>query len=160
MIIGIPKEIKNNEYRVAIMPSGVKELIMAGHHVIIQKDAGIGSMLTDLEYIRYGAIIKNTPEAVYSEADIILKVKEPVKSEYELLKKGQIIFAFLHLAANKDMADVLIKKNITALSYDTVEDKDGTLPILKPMSEIAGKGLNVYNGEVVNKDVSHSLNLS
>ena len=145
MIIGVPKEVKNNEYRVALMPSGVNELVKNGHQVIIQKDAGAGSMITDEEFTMYGALIEETPDEIYKKAELILKVKEPVKSEYELLKKDQTIFTFLHLAANKELAEVLMKKNILAISYDTVEDEDGTLPILRPMSEVAGR-MSVITG--------------
>ena len=145
MIIGVPKEIKNNEYRVALMPSGVNELTRTGHQVLIQKDAGAGSMIPDDVYKKYGAKIADTADEVYKASDLILKVKEPLACEYELLKEDQTIFTFLHLAANKELAKVLMEKNIFAISYDTVEDDDGTLPILRPMSEIAGR-MSVVTG--------------
>jgi len=154
MIIGIPREVKNNENRVSIMPAGVNELVREGHKVLIEKGAGTGSMISDPEYEKYGAIMLDTPKQVYEEAEMILKVKEPVEAEYRLLQRGQSIFTYLHLAANEPLIKVLLEKEITAVAYETVEEKDGSLPLLRPMSEVAGRmsviiGANLltkYNG--------------
>ncbi len=139
MIIGIPKEVKSKEDRVAITPQGVKLLVADGHKVIIEKDAGKGSGFTDEEYINEGAVILNSPENVYGDSEIILKVKEPQPSEYKLLQKKQIIFTFLHLAVEKALTKELVNKKITGVAYETIQTPDGVLPLLVPMSEVAGK---------------------
>jgi alanine dehydrogenase len=139
MIIGVPKEVMNNENRVAIMPSGVNELVKDGHDVYIQKGAGAGAMIPDREYVRYGAKILDTAGDIYDNSEMIIKVKEPIEEEYPLLKHKQILFAYLHLAANMKLVDILLEKKISALAYETVEEKDGSLPLLKPMSEAAGR---------------------
>lgn len=139
MIIGIPKEIKDSEGRVSLTPAGCKILVKTGHKVIVETGAGVGSGFTDSEYKEAGAIIKESPIEVYEEADIILKVKEPLPQEYSLLREGQVLFTYLHLAANKELTEVLLKKKIVGIAYETVELADGSLPLLKPMSEIAGK---------------------
>lgn len=139
MIIGIPKEIKSNENRVAITPSGVHELAKNSHKVIIQKNAGLNSGFTDEEYIEQGAKIVETIEEVYAKSDIIVKVKEPQPYEYELLKENQTLFTYLHLAVEKELTKVLLNKKITAIAYETIQTTDGQLPLLIPMSEVAGK---------------------
>lgn len=137
MIIGVPKEIKEEEHRVAVTPSGVSELRKVGHHVLIERSAGEGSGFSDIEYEKAGALMVGKSE-LFNDADLILKVKEPLASEYDLFRKGQALFTYLHLAPNPDLIDFLLKKRITGLAYETLEI-EGRLPLLKPMSEIAGK---------------------
>ena len=139
MIIGIPKEIKNKEDRVAITPSGVKILTKKGHKVVIETDAGIGSGFSNEAYKEAGAILSNSPENIYSEAEMIVKVKEPQPSEYSLLKKNQILFTYLHLAVERELTKELINKKITAIACETIQKENGELPLLTPMSEVAGK---------------------
>lgn len=139
MIIGVPKEIKDNEYRVSITPAGVEQLTDAGHRVLIHKKAGVGSGIADREFEKAGGDLLSDIKALFQEADLILKVKEPLPSEYELFRKGQILFTFLHLAADRELTEFLIKQKITSIGYETIEDLDGTLPLLVPMSEIAGR---------------------
>ena len=139
MIIGIPKEIKDNEYRVAITPAGVRALKDSGHRIIVQKSAGIGSGISDEEYRIAGAKILDKAEDIFENADMVIKVKEPLPEEYPLLKKDKILFTFLHLAPLPELTDVLVKSGITAIAYETVELPDRSLPILTPMSEVAGK---------------------
>lgn len=139
MIIGVPKEIKNNENRVALIPANVHALVKSSNTVIIEKNAGLNAGFTDSQYIEQGAVIANTPEEVYSKSDIIIKVKEPQPSEYKLLKEHQTLFTYLHLAVDKELTKVLLDKKITAIAYETIETDDGMLPLLLPMSEIAGK---------------------
>lgn len=137
MIIGIPKEIKKQEYRVGITPIGVKELKGEGHTVLVETRAGEGSGFSDNEYLNADADIVDK-QVVFEKSDLIVKVKEPLPPEYEMLKDGQAIFTFLHLAANRELTEALLKKKITALAYETLR-KDETLPLLVPMSEIAGR---------------------
>jgi alanine dehydrogenase len=139
MIVGIPREIKNNESRVAIIPSGVKALTEKGHNVIIEHDAGIGIGITDDDYVKAGAEVTSSIAKVYDNAEMILKVKEPLAVEYNLLREGQILFTFLHLAANKELTKVLLDKKVTAIAYETIQTPDGAFPILSPMSMIAGR---------------------
>lgn len=139
MIIGVLKEIKDNEYRVGLVPSGARALKEAGHRVLVEKGAGTGSSITDEEYIKAGAEVSDDPAKVYSASELIVKVKEPQAREYSYLRKDQIIFTFLHLAADKELAGELIKRGTTAIGYETVEEKDGSVPILAPMSEVAGR---------------------
>lgn len=139
MIVGIPKEIKDKEYRVAITPAGVDVLIKAGHKVIIEKAAGAGSGIMDEEYRKAGAEIAGKAHEVFELADMIVKVKEPLSQEYPLLRKGQILFTYLHLAPVPELTAALIKSGVSAIAYETVELQDGSLPILTPMSEVAGK---------------------
>ncbi|MCD7878568.1 MAG: alanine dehydrogenase [Candidatus Gastranaerophilales bacterium] len=139
MIIGIPKEIKTKEDRVAITPNGVKLLVKYNHKILIEKNAGLGSGFCDEEYINSGAQIYENPEDIYQQADMIVKVKEPQPSEYRLLKKNQILFTYLHLAVEKELTNELMKKKITAIAYETIQTPDGQLPLLIPMSEVAGK---------------------
>ena len=139
MIVGIPKEIKDNEYRVAITPAGIDVLVKAGHRVIIERGAGAGSGIGDEEYIKAGAEIVDTAPEVFKRADMIVKVKEPLPQEYPMLRQNQILFTFLHLAPLPELISALIKSNVIAIAYETVELEDGSLPILTPMSEVAGK---------------------
>ena len=139
MIIGVPRETKTAEYRVAITPIGVRELTEHGHEVIIEKGAGEGSNILDEEYVEQGATIVPTPEEVFGAADMILKVKEPQANEVAMLREGQILFTYLHLAAYPDMAEALLKRGAIAIAYETVQMPDRYLPLLAPMSEIAGR---------------------
>jgi len=139
MIIGIPKEIKQNEYRVGMIPAGVRALVEAGHKVYVQKTAGIASDFTDDEYAQVGAEIKDTMKEIYDNAVMIVKVKEPLEQEYELLHENQTIFTYLHLATAKDLTLALLKNKVIGIAYETVQISDGSLPLLIPMSEIAGR---------------------
>lgn len=139
MIIGVPKEIKNNENRVALTPAGAFELVKRGHSVFVQKTAGVGSGFSDAEYKSVGAKILNSIEAVYKKAEMIIKVKEPIKKEYPLIKKGQLVFTYFHFASYKPLTTAMIKSKATCLAYETVELKDRSLPLLVPMSEVAGR---------------------
>jgi alanine dehydrogenase len=138
MRVGVPKEIKNNESRVALTPEGASEFVRAGHTVVIEKGAGLGSALTDDAYIAVGAQIESDIEKIWKESDLILKVKEPIEAEYPRLRSGQVLFTYLHLAASKTCTDALIKSGTTAIAYETVE-LNGALPLLAPMSEVAGR---------------------
>lgn len=138
MIVGVPKEIKNNEFRVAITPAGVREFIKSGHTVLIESSAGVGSALSDDDYKVVGAEIVATSDEVWKRSDLVLKVKEPIAAEYPKMRAGQVLFTYLHLAASKECTDALIKSGITAIAYETVE-VDGALPLLAPMSEVAGR---------------------
>jgi len=137
MIIGIPGEIKKEEYRVGITPSGVEELKRDGHTILVENGAGHGSGFSDAEYLNADADIVDR-ETLFRKADLIVKVKEPLPSEYGLIREGQAIFTYLHLATNRELTELLLNKKVTALGYETLE-KDGTLPLLSPMSEIAGR---------------------
>jgi alanine dehydrogenase len=139
MKVGIPKELKNHEYRVAITPAGVVELIRHGHEVFVERDAGTGSSIPDIDFISAGATILDTADEVWGIADLILKVKEPIAAEYHRMRPGQIIFTYLHLAASRECTDALISSGATAIAYETVELADGSLPLLAPMSEVAGR---------------------
>jgi alanine dehydrogenase len=138
MIIGIPKELKNNEFRVAATPSGVHAYVVAGHKVLVEKNAGAGSAISDADYIAAGAQIIDSADEIWQKADLIQKVKEPIEIEYKRMRKGQILFTYLHLAANKLCTQAIIDSGITAIAYETVE-VDGQLPLLAPMSEVAGR---------------------
>ncbi|MDI6629485.1 MAG: alanine dehydrogenase [Rhodococcus sp. (in: high G+C Gram-positive bacteria)] len=139
MKIGIPREIKNHEYRVAITPAGVHELVSRGHEVIIETEAGAGSSFTDTDYKAAGAQILTDVAEVWESADLLLKVKEPIAEEYSRLRKGQVLFTYLHLAASKACTDALLESGTTAIAYETVTAADGSLPLLAPMSEVAGR---------------------
>src|SRR5450759_2682908 len=139
MHVGIPKEVKNNEYRVAITPSGVHELVRNGHEVCVETSAGVGSSITDDEYVRAGAKTLDTAADVWATGDLILKVKEPIASEYPLMREGQTLFTYLHLAANEPLTRELVKRKVTGIAYETVELADHQLPLLAPMSEVAGR---------------------
>ena len=139
MKVGIPKEIKNNENRVAITPSGVMELVKNGHQVYVQHTAGVGSGISDKDYEKAGAVILPKIEDVYKEADMIIKVKEPIASEYPLIKKDQLVFTYFHFASCRELTDAMIKQKGVCLAYETVEKADRSLPLLLPMSEVAGR---------------------
>jgi alanine dehydrogenase len=138
MIIGLPKEIKEQEYRVALLPSGAYQLIKRGHEVIVERNAGAGSGFPDAEYQAAGAKIVDSHETVFAKAELILKVKEPLPSEFGLLRPGQLLFTYLHLAASHSLTEALMKSGVTALAYETLE-VNRRLPLLEPMSEIAGR---------------------
>ena len=139
MKIGIPKEIKNNEFRVSLTPNGVKELVSNGHEVFIQKNAGLNSSFTDQDYIDKGGKILNDNKSIFNISDLILKVKEPIEEEYSLIRKGQIIFTYFHFASHEPLLEAMIKSNSVCIAYETVEDDKGNLPLLVPMSEVAGR---------------------
>ena len=139
MIIGIPKEIKNNESRVGMTPAGVFELTKRNHKVYIQSQAGFGSGFFDNDYQGVGAIILETIEEIYAIAEMIVKVKEPIEIEYNLIKPNQIVFTYFHFASSKALTEAMIKSKSVCIAYETVEDEDGTLPLLTPMSEVAGR---------------------
>jgi alanine dehydrogenase len=138
MIVGVPKEIKNNEFRVSTTPVGVHQFVTAGHQVIVESNGGIGSAITDQDYIDAGAKIVATSDEVWQKADMIIKVKEPIAAEYPKMRKGQILFTYLHLAASRECTDALIASGTTAIAYETVE-VNRTLPLLAPMSDVAGR---------------------
>lgn len=139
MIIGIPKEIKNWENRVSLTPSGAKTLINSGHQVLVQTSAGEGSGFADEEYSNAGAVILPTIEEVYAKSEMIIKVKEPQKSEYDLLKEDQLLFTYLHLAVEPELTQILLKRKVNGVAYETIQLENGELPLLTPMSEIAGR---------------------
>ena len=139
MIIGVPKEIKNNEERIALTPGGALELINRGHEVYVQKNGGFGSGFTDTMYIETGAKILNTIEEVYAIAEMIMKVKEPIESEYKLIKKDQLVFTYFHFASHEPLTTAMIESKSICLAYETVEEDDKSLPLLVPMSEVAGR---------------------
>lgn len=139
MIVGVPKEIKNNEYRVALVPSGAEALVEAGHTVLIQHGAGIGTGLEDSEYKAVGAEIVETAAEVFARADMIIKVKEPIASEYPLIRAGQILFTYFHFAASIELTKAMIASGAICVAYETIQRPDGTLPLLTPMSEVAGR---------------------
>ena len=138
VIIGIPKEIKNNEFRVSATASGVHAYIAAGHQVLVEKNAGVGSGISDADYIQVGAKIIDAADELWQKAELIQKVKEPIEIEYKRMRKGQILYTYLHLAANKACTQAIMDSGITAIAYETVE-VDGQLPLLAPMSEVAGR---------------------
>jgi len=138
MLVGVPKEIKVHESRVALTPEGAAELVRAGHQVVIEQGAGLGSALTDADYIAAGATIEADVEKIWATSEMILKVKEPIEVEYSRLRRDQILFTYLHLAASKLCTDALLASKTTAIAYETVE-VNGTLPLLAPMSEVAGR---------------------
>ncbi len=139
MIVGVPKEIKNNENRVGLVPSGVKALKQHGHSIIIQTTAGHGIGIADEEYIKAGATIVEAPKDVYSKSEMIIKVKEPLPEEYNLLRENQILYTYLHLAPAPQLTKALMERKVTAIAYETIQPEDGSLPLLTPMSEVAGR---------------------
>ena len=145
MIVGVPKEIKNNENRVGMTPAGVAELIRRGHKVFVQHTAGEGSGFADAEYVAVGAQILPTIEDVYREADMIVKVKEPIEPEYALVKKGQLLFTYFHFACERELTEAMLRSGAVCLAYETVQLPNGSLPLLQPMSEVAGR-MAVLNG--------------
>ncbi|MCX7766940.1 MAG: alanine dehydrogenase, partial [Candidatus Sumerlaeia bacterium] len=139
MIIGVPKEIKNHEYRVAIVPAGVRQLIKHGHRVIVETGAGNGSGFADKDYIEEGAEIAKNPREVYDEAQMIVKVKEPLEPEFPLIKPEHIVFTYFHFASSKELTEKMMQTGAVCIAYETVETEDGYLPLLTPMSEVAGR---------------------
>ncbi|MBW8480757.1 alanine dehydrogenase [Actinomadura parmotrematis] len=139
MKVGVPREIKNNEYRVAITPAGVHELARHGHEVVVERGAGAGSAIPDEDYTAAGAKIADTADAVWAEGELILKVKEPVADEFHRMRRGQTLFTYLHLAASRECTDALLQAGVTAIAYETVQLPNRSLPLLAPMSEVAGR---------------------
>jgi len=139
MIVGVPKELKDHEYRVAATPGGVGDLTAAGHRVLVEQGAGAGSYLADEEFVRAGAEIVASADDVWAEADLVLKVKEPIPAEYPRMRAGQVLFTFLHLAASRECTEAVLSSGVTAVGYETVELASGELPLLAPMSEVAGR---------------------
>lgn len=138
MIVGVPKEIKNNEYRVAMTPAGVQQLVLHGHEVLVEASAGVGSHFADEEYVEAGAKIVPTAADAWS-GDMVVKVKEPQASEYDFMRSDLLLFTYLHLAAEENLTHAMIKTGVTGIAYETVEARDGSLPLLTPMSEVAGR---------------------
>lgn len=145
MIIGVPKEIKNNENRVAVTPAGVREMVAHGHEVYVQATAGNGSGFSDDEYVASGAKMLPTIEDVYAIAEMIVKVKEPIRPEYGLIRKGQVVFTYFHFACERALTEAMIKSGAVCIAYETVRLADGSLPLLIPMSEVAGR-MSVQEG--------------
>lgn len=139
MIVGIPTEIKNNENRVAITPAGVHELVRHGHKVLVQAGAGLGSGFSDVDYSTEGAEIAASADEVWAQSDLLLKVKEPIAAEYSKMRQGQVLFTYLHLAASQECTDAILKSGTTAIAYETVQLDNRQLPLLQPMSEVAGR---------------------
>jgi alanine dehydrogenase len=139
MKVGVPREVKNHEYRVAITPAGVHELVRDGHEVYLEQDAGAGSRIPDADFVAAGASILPSADDVWLAGDLILKVKEPVAEEYHRMRKGQVLFTYLHLAAGRECTEALLDAGVTAIAYETVQLPDGSLPLLAPMSEVAGR---------------------
>jgi alanine dehydrogenase len=145
MQIGVPKEIKRHEYRVAVTPHGARTFISHGHSVVVQSGAGVGSGYDDGEYVKYGARVVDSAKKVFDDADMIVKVKEPLAEEYDLFRENQILYTYLHLAANPELARMLMERGVASVAYETIELPDKSLPCLTPMSEIAGR-LSVQEG--------------
>jgi alanine dehydrogenase len=139
MRIGVPREVKNNEFRVALTPSGAHELIRSGHEVLVERGAGLGSSITDADFEAVGAHVVEDADKVWESADLLLKVKEPVAEEYHRLREGQVLFTYLHLAASLPCTQALLDSRTTSIAYETVRLPDGSLPLLAPMSEVAGR---------------------
>lgn len=139
MIVGVPKEIMSHEYRVSVVPAGVRSLVADGHDVLVEQSAGAGSGISDLDYAAAGARIASGPGEVFEAADMIVKVKEPLPSEYPLLREEQILLTYLHLAAAPELASALLERKVTGIAYETVQLENGSLPLLTPMSEVAGR---------------------
>jgi len=139
MIVGVPKEIKPDEYRVAMIPAGVEELTLSGHRVLIEQGAGQGSGLEDSDYLSAGAEMVETAEQVFAEAELVVKVKEPLKSEWGLLRGGQMLFTYFHFAADEELTRSVLQTGVTAIAYETLRGRSGDLPLLTPMSEVAGR---------------------
>jgi alanine dehydrogenase len=155
MIIGVPKEVKGQEYRVALLPSAAYQLIKRGHQVIVERNAGAGAGYPDADYVQAGATLAEDHKAVFERAELIVKVKEPQPSEYPLLRPGQILFTYLHLAANRPLTEALMKSGVTALAYETIE-VNRRLPLLEPMSEIAGRMSILVGGYFLAKHIGGS----
>jgi alanine dehydrogenase len=145
MIVGLPKEIKTEEYRVGLTPAAVKAFASRGHTVLVEEGAGVGSGFEDSEYAEAGAELTSDKRALFDRAEMIVKVKEPLPEEYDLFHEGQLLYTYLHLAANRELTDALLERKVSGIAYETVELEDGSLPLLTPMSEIAGR-LSVQEG--------------
>lgn len=139
MLIGVPTEVKTHEYRVALVPAGVRALVESGHRVVVQAGAGVGSGIEDVEYERAGARLAPDAPTVFREADLVVKVKEPQPQEWPLLREGQLLFTYLHLAPDPKLARALLDRRIVGIAYETIELPDRSLPLLTPMSEVAGR---------------------
>lgn len=139
MIVGVPKEIKQDEYRVAMLPVGVEELVRRGHRVLVETGAGLGSGIADHDYLRQNAELVSGPEEIFSQADLVVKVKEPQPCELKMIHKGQVIFTYFHLAADRELTESLLATGATCVAYETLADDQGRLPLLTPMSEVAGR---------------------
>ncbi|MGH9055123.1 MAG: alanine dehydrogenase [Acidimicrobiales bacterium] len=139
MKVGVPAEVKNNEHRVACTPAGVHELVRHGHRVVVERGAGAGSSLPDEDFAKAGAVLLDSADEVWGESDLMLKVKEPVEEEYHRLRKDLVLFTYLHLAASRSCTDALLSAGTTGIAYETVQSPDGSLPLLAPMSEVAGR---------------------
>jgi len=145
MIVGVPREIKRDEYRVGLLPVGVEELCRAGHRVLVEQGAGLGSGLSDHDYLEHGAQLVDGPESLYGRADMAIKVKEPQPNEIALLRSGQIVFTYFHFAADRDLTEAVLRSGAIAVAYETLGDGRGRLPLLTPMSEVAGR-MSVQEG--------------
>ncbi|MBF8190860.1 alanine dehydrogenase [Nonomuraea sp. K274] len=139
MKIGVPREVKNNEYRVALTPAGVHELVRHGHRVLVEREAGAGSSIPDADFVAAGAVIVPEADELWADSELVMKVKEPVAEEYHRLRKRQVLFTYLHLAASRACTRALLDAGCTAVAYETVQTQDGALPLLAPMSEVAGR---------------------
>jgi alanine dehydrogenase len=139
MLIGVPKEIKSNENRVALLPVGASTLVQNGHKVVVETNAGLGSSFSDEDYKKAGAEIASTPDEIFGKADMIMKVKEPINKEYKMIREGQIVFTYFHFAASKELTEAMMKSKCIAIAYETVQKADRSLPLLIPMSEVAGR---------------------
>ncbi|MCI0335199.1 MAG: alanine dehydrogenase [Planctomycetes bacterium] len=139
MIVGVPKEIKQDEYRVAMLPVGAEELVRRGHRVLVEAGAGLGSGISDHDYLRQGAELASGPAEIFSQADLIVKVKEPQRSELKIIRRGQILFTYFHLAADRRLTEELLATGAACVAYETLADDQGRLPLLTPMSEVAGR---------------------
>ncbi|MGL4514691.1 MAG: alanine dehydrogenase [Lacipirellulaceae bacterium] len=145
MIIGVPKEVKSDEYRVAMLPVGAEELVRRGHRVLIERQAGVGSGLPDEAYAEVGATMVDSPAEVFGEADLIVKVKEPQPAEWKLIRPGQTLFTYFHFAASRELTEAMLTTGATSVAYETLADDNGRLPLLTPMSEVAGR-MSVQEG--------------
>jgi alanine dehydrogenase len=152
MIIGVPKEIKISENRVGLTEAGVKQLVKEGHTVYVQKDAGLGSRISNENYLEAGAQILDTAKEIYAKADMIIKVKEPLPDEYDLLRENQILYTYLHLAAEPKLTKVLCERKVKSIAYETIQLPDGSLPLLTPMSEVAGRMATQIGAFYLQKD--------
>ncbi|HEX2644733.1 MAG TPA: alanine dehydrogenase, partial [Thermoanaerobaculia bacterium] len=151
MLIGIPKEVKDHEYRVGMIPAGVHALVEAGHKVLVQENAGVGSGILNESYVEAGAEIVPDAQSVYGRAEMIVKVKEPIKQEYPLLRPDQLLFTYLHLAPLPELTDALLERQVLGIAYETIEDRQGRLPLLTPMSEVAGRMAVVVGASYLQK---------
>lgn len=139
MIVGVPTEIKTDEYRVAMLPFGVEDLVGRGHQVLVQAGAGLGSGIADHDYLRAGAELVSDADEIFGRAELVIKVKEPQASEFKLIRKGQMLFTYFHFAASRELTEAMIESGATCLAYETLKDSQGRLPLLTPMSEVAGR---------------------